>query len=266
MWTANESRLPAHTRAAILVAHPGHELRIFNWIEKHRPVYCCLTDGSGGSGASRTSSSLRLLRSLDIQTGPIFGRYRDREIYQFLLAGRVEIFVAMVEELADFWQTAGIECVVGDAIEGINPVHDVCRFMVDGAVERLTRRTGRAIVNRDFALDDVPDACPSALLEDALWLRLDEAALERKVTAALAYPELRFEVSQALQRFGRDAFAMECLRPSTGDLMTKRFEIERPQYESWGRMRVSAGIYDEIIRYRQHVLPICAAIREAARS
>src|SRR4051794_29308473 len=53
-------RLP-RGRAALVVAHPGHELRVHGWIEAVRPLVHVLTDGSGSSGRSRLESTRRVL-------------------------------------------------------------------------------------------------------------------------------------------------------------------------------------------------------------
>ena len=45
--------------------------------------------------------------------------------------------------------------------------------------------------------------------------------------------------------------------------MIEHFERELPPYERYGQIRVSEGRYTEIIRYRQHVLPVLAAIERA---
>ena len=249
--------------SAIVVAHPGHELRVFHWMERVRPLYCCLTEGSGGAGSSRMPSTDVVLERVGSRPGPIYGRYSDKEVYRLLLAGRTDVFVALAEELADLFVSAGIDEVAGDAVEGFNPSHDVCRFVIDGAVALARRRTGRPIDNRDFVLEARPDACPEASRDAAAWLRLDEAALDRKIDAALQYPELRPEVHAALERYGRGAFAVECLRPVTTALMLDALDGELPFYERYGEQRVRDGRYAEIIRYRQHVLPVRAAIETA---
>jgi hypothetical protein len=249
--------------SAIIVAHPGHELRVFHWMERARPLYCCLTEGSGGAASSRMPSTDVVLARIGAPSGPLYGRYADKEIYRLLLAGSVDVFVGLVDELADAFAAAGIDEVVGDAIEGFNPSHDICRFVIDGAVALAMRRTGRPIANRDFVLDAGPDTCPEAVRAATVWLHLDDAALDRKIDAAMQYPELRPEVEAALERFGRGAFAVECLRPATTGLMLDRFRSEVPAYERYGELRVRDGRYDEIIRYRQHVLPVRAAIEAA---
>jgi hypothetical protein len=254
-----DSPLPNTT--ALVVAHPGHELRVYHWLEKHHPLYCCLTDGSGGGGGatSRLSSTTRLLQTVGASVGPIYGRYPDTLVYRLLLDGCVGVFVALAEELAAALATANVDCVAGDAAEGFNPAHDVCRLIVDGAVELLRRRTGRAVRNFEFLLDGPPDVDHS----ESVVVRLDEAALERKLAAARDYTEMRHEVDAALGRYGRQAFAMECLRPAATASPTFRFEQELPDYERYGEQRVKEGRYFEIIRYRDHVRPVAMAIAAA---
>jgi hypothetical protein len=49
------------TRPALIIAHPGHELRVHHWIEKTRPLVLVLTDGSGRTTQSRLASTTRIL-------------------------------------------------------------------------------------------------------------------------------------------------------------------------------------------------------------
>ena len=74
---------------------------------------------------------------------------------------------------------------------------------------------------------------------------------------------MRDEVEAALGRYGRQAFAMECLRPAATTSPTFRFEQELPDYERHGGQRVKDGRYSEIIRYRDHVRPVAMAIAAA---
>lgn len=229
-------------------------------MEQHRPIYCCLTDGSGGDATSRLSSTTRLLDAVGASAGSIYGRYTDKYLYQLLLDKRVDVFVALAKELAAELEKAGVDYVAGDAVEGFNPAHDLCRLIIDGAVLIVRRRTGRDVRNYDFLLDGPHE--PSR--PGSIVVRLDEVALERKLAAASAYAEMRAEVEAALSRYGRPAFAMECLRPVATDARTLRFEHELPGYEHYGRKRVAEGRYSEVIRFRDHVRPVAMAIEEAA--
>ena len=251
---------PGPHTVALVVAHPGHELIVYHWMAEHQPIYCCLTDGSGGGATSRLSSTTRLLNTVGASAGPIYGRYRDRQVYRMLLDRRVDVFVALAKELAAALEEWGVDCVAGDAVEGFNPAHDVCRLIIDGAVLIVRRRTGREVRNYDFLLDGSHE--PSS--PGSIVVRLDEVALERKLAAARGYPEMRAEVEAALGRHGRQAFAMECLRPVATSMQASRFEQELPRYEHFGERRVTEGRYSKIIRYRDHVRPVAMAIEDAA--
>jgi AcrR family transcriptional regulator len=242
---------------AIVVAHPGHELVVHHYMEVHRPLYFCLTDGSGGNAASRLASTTDLLARVGARTGSIYGRFSDKELYRLLLDGRADVFVELLNELATSLIDAGIESVAGDAMEGFNPGHDVCRVLIDSAVAMVEARTGRALENFEFAVHNNPATDTEGAL---VRLDLDDDAFERKIAAAMAYREITDDVQDALDRFGREAFAVECLRPSSTRAMLERFETTPPSYESIGEGRVRDGRYREVVRYREHVAPVFRAL------
>src|SRR5262245_22036197 len=237
-------------KAAVVVAHPGHELMVHHFMELHQPLYFCLTDGSGGAAQPRMDSTARLLQSVGATAGSIYGRLADREIYQLLLDHKVNVFVELCDELARSLIDGGITIIAGDAIEGFNPIHDVCRALIDGAAARA----GRA-KSYEFSLDETPRAAPGALR-----LALDDDALQRKLEAARAYPESGREVEWALERFGAARFADEFLNPSSMEAKVAEFAAARPRYETYGQVRVHEGRYRDVIRYGEHVLPVFVAL------
>ena len=243
---------------AVVVAHPGHELVIHHWMEREPSLYFCLTDGSGGDGLSRMESTGLLLSSLGATPGSLYGRYTDRQVYRFLLEQRLDIFLALRDELAESMIDAGVTRVAGDAVEGFNPVHDLCRGLIDGAVDLIRTRTGRVVRNDEF---NVVEPAPHVHWRAATsGVQLDSAALSRKIAAAKAYPEMQEEVHRALDQFGVQAFAIESLQPSSLATMMEKYEGTPPAYEAFGKIRVDEGRYDEIIRYRAHLLPIFGAL------
>jgi hypothetical protein len=248
---------PQAGKVAIVVAHPGHELVVHHYLERNHPLYCCLTDGSGGKAQSRLESTSRLLQRTGAVTGPIYGRFSDKALYRLLLDGQVEVFVDLVNELAESLTAADIESVAGDAMEGFNPGHDLCRALIDSAVAIIQTRSGRTLRNYEFAVYNDPAADTKDV---RLRLELDDDALARKIEAAMAYREVKDDVLDALARFGREAFAVECLRPSSTPAMLEQFETNLPRYESIGESRVSEGRYREVVRYREHVLPVFNAL------
>jgi hypothetical protein len=247
-------------RAALVIAHPGHELRVHGWLELARPLVFILTDGSGRTGLSRLAASSEVLRRCGARPGPIYGRMSDRELYQALLDGRHELFAGLVEELVEALRRESVALVAGDAVEGFNPAHDVSRLLLNAAVARL-RSAGDAIDNRDFPLDGAPAGGSGGERAAAMRIRLDLPALARKLAAAQAYPGLEDEVRRALARFGPASFATEWLREVRYGLELDGLIAVPPFYEVHGERQVAAGYYRDAVRYRTHVAPLADHLR-----
>jgi hypothetical protein len=247
----------ANTKAsALVVAHPGHELRVHGWLTQSRPDVFILTDGSGHSAKSRLQSSARVLEETGASQGSIFGRFTDREIYAALLEQDVGLFADVAAELADALIARNITTVAGDAVEGYNPTHDMCRLIVDTAV-LIVRRRGTAIENCDFAVVGAGTSSPTMTVE------LDRAMLDRKMRAAREYAEMESEVDAAIAGY------------AAADFCTERFRVRdaaaslappdaKPFYETHGERQVAAGFYRNVVRYREHVEPLNDAVLASA--
>ncbi len=240
--------------ALLVVGHPGHELMVHGWLEAARPLVMVLTDGSGHAGVSRLASTAALLARAGATPAPIFGRFTDVELYRALLDCRTDVFVDLVEELADAIGHHQIAVVAGDDAEGFNPTHDVCRLIVDAAVS-AARGRGRSVVNTAFALMDAPSRTPQHTGASSSILTLTDAALERKLNAAFQYPEMAAEVSAARDRWGDEAFRIETFRHVRDCEIWAPRDVP-PDYERYGRKRVEEGVYPAVICYDQHVRPL----------
>jgi len=247
----------AGRRALLVIAHPGHELRVHGWLELVRPEVWVLTDGSGHGEQGRLASTARLLARAGATCGPLFGRFRDRDAYTLMMGGEVGAVGELVKLLADTLVSQRIDYVAGDACEGFNPVHDLCRLVIDAAVVTATQRGGRPVDDFEFALEGGPAWQGSG--EELSW-QLDEEALARKLAAARDYPELVDEVERAVAAFGEHAFARERLfRVEPFATLHTRFD-GKPQYERFGEERVAAGFYSQVLRYDEHYAPLTAAL------
>jgi len=274
-------------KAALVIAHPGHELCVYGWLEAVRPAVLVLTDGSGRSNGSRLPSTSSVLAHAEARPGPLYGKLTDRTVYAAILALDFGVFERFVADLAEVLEQEEVAEVVGDAMEGYNPVHDVCRLAIDAAVDVVGRRTGRRIVNRDFPLFARQDATPPDAA--ALRLELDEDTFERKLALARAYPELKGEVDAALDQvmleslrpfpelhaqaaevigaMGREAYRVECLCLVNGRAASPAAAGDaRPFYERYGELLAAQGVYRTPIRYREHVLPLAQALRRFAQT
>jgi hypothetical protein len=216
--------------------------------------------------------------------GPVYGEMNDVELYAAVLDHDHARFTRLADKLASMLIREEVGCVVGDAEEGYNPAHDICRLLINAAVGLVRRASGRLIANYDFTLIGPPGHCPEASRADSIRLNLDEAAFARKLSAARNYPELQAEVEAALsgagsvglrehpdlaRRTGSDFagagasdFHLECLRPVDARGASKSpFKGERPFYEEYGERQVTAGHYERVLRYREHMLPLAAALK-----
>ena len=271
------------TPNAVVVAHPGHEVRIHGWLERECPHVFILTDGSGRMGQPRIASTTEYLKKFGMQPQSIYGRLTDLEVYAAVLSRDFDPFLRLTEEMAEAFVSEGIVSVIGDASEGYNTTHDICRLIINASVEMAGRSLGRPLANYDYPVVYRPDHCPEHLRSEAVWLRLEDDAFWRKVGAAREfYPQLVAETEQAMQGNGHqavmdyfklhddkhaatqlsglDMFRIECLRPvSAGDLP---FESEFPFYEYQGQRKVQERLYAEVIRYREHIVPLADALRE----
>jgi hypothetical protein len=247
-------------QSALIVGHPGHELRVYGWLMQTRPVVHVLTDGSGGDGVSRVASTSTLLDGVGATRGSVYGNMTDREIYRAILDADHARFLVLAETLAADLARTGAELVAGDAIEGFNPAHDLCRYVINAAVRLASRATGRTIACYGFPLDSAPECAADGSDRGALTIRLDDAMLERKLKAAHDYAELRFEVERMLERFGREPFRTEYLCPV--DLRDPYgWDPTRiPVYETYGAERVKSGVYQHVITFRDHVQPLADAL------
>lgn len=87
----------------------------------------------------------------------IYGRFTDVELYELMLRGDAAAVVALMWELVAAFRRDGVDGVVGDALEGFNPSHDLCRFLINAVVLLLRKETGRDMLNFAFPLDASPE-------------------------------------------------------------------------------------------------------------
>lgn len=243
-------------RPVLVIGHPGHELRVFGWLRRVKPRVHILTDGGGRAGAPRVAASIRLIEAEGATIGEIRAPLTDREAYAAMLRGDAGPFLDIAARLADDLRRSGATFIAGDAFEGYNPTHDACRAIIDAVVDRL-QREGRTVANHDFPLVGPPDAGPGGQRGGAVVVTLDEHELAHKVRAGHAYSQLEAEVTTALVENGAQAFAVECLRPAE----PLPHLLEAPFYERYGERQVAAGHYREVLRYREHFVPLARALR-----
>lgn len=256
--------LDSYRRAAVVIGHPGHELKVFGWITTHHPRVYVLTDGSGQNGVSRLSATENLLTQIGAERGEVFGAATDAEIYEAILEQRVSFFLNILDAIAESFVSHSIDFVAGDLSEGFNPTHDLCRELIDAAVALVQRARKVSIPNYGFSLTEGESSYEPSHDRDCMHLRLDHDLLRRKLQAARSYAELSGEIQSAIQHYGEEYFGVECLKKNNLTVPPLWAESGKPHYERCGEQRKTEGKYASVIRYREHIVPIVTAIREHA--
>jgi hypothetical protein len=232
----------------LIVAHPGHELRLFDWMERERPLVFILSDGSGGAQSSRLAYSASVIRAAGATLIEGSGERSDREWYAAVLAGDIPAFTEIADTIAAAALANDAPLVVSDAADGYNPLHDLCQAIASAVVARIARgsKPPKFLVS---------PATASAMGTEAVAWKLQDETARRKRLAISAYTPLAEEAARLLAE-EPDALPTERLLAPAFDWP----ENWTPEWEAFGRKRVNEGRFAAPITYRDHVLPIAQAL------
>jgi hypothetical protein len=247
-------------RTAVIVGHPGHELRVYGLLETLRPTVFVLTDGSGQSSTSRVGSTMRLLERAGAAAGSICGRFPDRVLYEAILHADWELCESLSAELCLALIRERVELVLCDALEGFCSVHELAHLLAQAAVRRAQPYLSRPITLTEFPVVNKPLDAAELNPHGDLWLELEAETLHRKLHMARGYPEIAREVEETLHRFGLSPFRCEGLRRIDPSAALARPSRMPPFYERHGLELVQAGVYSATITYRDHLLPLAQAL------
>jgi len=222
-----------------VVAHPSHELRVHGWLQQARPLAFVMTDGGGRAGQPRLPATTRVLTEVGAQPGAIYGQLADLELYAAILSQDLELFTDMADELAHSLVHAQIEYVVGDAAEGYSSAHDICRMLINAAVDIAKHKHDHEIQNFDFLVVGPPEEYSMRVNSEAIWVHLDDVMFARKITAAHGYsPKLAADIEttlkgdkfQGIKRFSEPMIAGE-VDVELGQMVLKALK-SRPELDA----------------------------------
>jgi len=236
------------------MAHPGHELMLHHWMERHRPVVFALSDGSGSLGVARVERSKRVIEASGASVGAVFGLLPDAAWYRAIVAQDVTPFMRVVESITD--GATPPATVVSDSIEYFNPLHDLCCVVAHVATGRINGRGGKPVQHLEYPIEAESDR-PSGQR-----LTLDGPALARKHTAVANYEELKNEIERRSSGMNLDDLGRETLHMARCSEMWPQDLPVEPLYEKYGRMRVSSGVYRDVITYADHVRPLAMRLMD----
>jgi hypothetical protein len=244
--------IPFRSMAHLLVAHPGHELLLYGWISRNRPVVHVLTDGGANSSGMQLGETSERLLGVGARPSAIFGRLSDSEAYTMILERNTALLLSLVTELASQLERDRPAMLVSDAAESYNPVHDLCRLIGGAAIAMA----GVPTEQYEFSVVNHPDSSGAAVVID-----LDPAEHAAKMELARAQAASLPDIEALVTRYGADAYRRETLCRVAD--WTAIDDGAPPLYERYGEERVAAGQYMTVIRRREHMLPLRDALRAA---
>jgi hypothetical protein len=259
MMSLSANRLATTPHVGLAVAHPGHELRLTHGIARRRPTVFILTSGSRhGVDRARVDASRRLLGALGARPGALFGQCLDRDVYAWIMAGEAHRFANLARQLADHIVAQRLDMVVTDAWQLYNVTHDIWHLVTRAAVALASERLGRPVACFDYAVTP-PALALRSMGETHDSRRLDDGDILRKLEMAAAFPAIAQDVAEVLAAGGPAFIAIESLHHprSMPELLPRPGEV--PLYERIGEMRVQAGLYDSVLRWR-HAAPIASEL------
>jgi len=158
------------------------------------------------------------------------------------------LLLSLVTELAEQLERDRPAIIVGDAAEGYNPVHDLCRLIAGSAIAMAgvsTKQLEYAVVNHPHSFEEIA-------------IDLDAAEYAAKMESARGEAALLTDIDELLARHGADVYRREALCRVAD--WTALGGGESPLYERHGEERVAAGRYTKVIRRREHMLPLRDAL------
>ena len=221
-------------------------------MERRRPRVFVLTDGSGGAAASRLEHSRAILDAAGAAAGEVFGEATDRTWYAALLAGDQAPFQRAVALIVAAARRHRPGLLVTDAVDGHNPLHDLCQAIGSAVAARLAAG-GQRLQHL------VARATADGIGEPVECWPLEAEAVGRKRLAVAGYVPLAEEARHILATEPAALRQEELLRPT--------FTWPRdwlPAWEAFGRRRVAEGRFAQAITYAGHVRPIATALLESS--
>ena len=250
-------------RAALVVAHPAHEVRILRWLSLVRPHVYILTQGSrSGADSTRRAASERLIEAHGATVAKDWAGAWDRDLYDMLLDGKYGALLDWADQLTEDFIAREIDLVVADSWQLYNVAHEITYVIAALAAQRAREALGRevALVTYPVVPHSMSPAAPVA--PTLARFKLTQAAVNTKRAAMEQIPDIATEASAIDESEGREAHALETFNAALPLGSILRTPREAPVYEVFGMERVKAGIYTDVVRW-PHVQRACEALINA---
>lgn len=258
-WLTDPAR-----RAALVIAHPAHEIRVLHWLMSVRPHVYILTQGSrSGADSARREASELLITAQGAKIAKTWGGAWDRDLYDMLLDGQYDKLLKWADDLTADFIGHEVDLVVADSWQHYNVAHDITYTLARLAVQRARDALGRDITLVTYPVVP-PTLAPGAPLAAAVaTLRLPSPSVATKIGALGLIPGIASEASDINAAEGADAHMYEAFHNALPLEQLLQTPTQTPLYEVFGEERVRAGIYTDVVRW-PHLLRACEALVQAS--
>lgn len=281
---------------ALCISHPGHELRLYGFMEQASPFVFLLTDGSHRTGKDMMFDSIRCIDKATKYGKKVTAGYlatpeskkifklsdhekpegenhlKDLDIYHEILNHYEGIFRMYINFLKINFIKYKVDHVVSDPREETNLCHEIMNIMVQVAIQEVKNQTGKIITHYDFAIDmpfnfNIDEGC--------IHVQLDEYAVERKLDAVLKYPlgimDMKPNISMdynLLLEFNKMPNGASTIKAMAKDINFDYLKneylrpfvftesVDKPLYQTHGEKAVADGKYHDVITYQNHLKPL----------
>lgn len=237
-------------RSALVIAHPAHEIRVFEWMSRVRPLTFVLTTGSrSGNDRTRLEATRAIIRETGARVAKAWSGVEDRVLYAWLMEGRSAGLAEHVVSLADALVDAETELVVADSWQLYNVAHDITHVIARVAASLASDRLGRSIPVVCFPVVPTAMAPEVELGDEIVSLTLGEERYQTKMAMARRIPLVAQEVEDIERADGPDALRCEAFHMPAPLAGVRSAPAIKPYYEQYGEARVAAGLYKDVIRW-----------------
>lgn len=238
---------------ALIIAHPGHELLIYKWLKNNPCRVYIFSDGSGSANEARIHKSIELLNNIGSVKSDSIESIPDKALYQKVLNKESDFFINIAERIYSELILTNVDIIIGDRMEGFNPIHDICRMLINSVAARLDKKN---LKNYSFSLENL--SSESEAFESII---LSDEEFEEKLNAANNYHELDSESVRLRSKFQDEVFKTEKLLLEKPENLDESSYVN-PYYESFGKRQIEKGVYKDLITYKDHLFPIYTALKD----
>jgi hypothetical protein len=253
----------------MVFAHPGHELTVAGMLLRYQPHLLFLTRADAGQDQGREQLARYGLDQMGLAGKATFLRIAEAEVFRALINGDWAFFQTLRNHILEWLVNVRPALVFGDAFEFYNVNHDLCRVLLDSAVQEYRASTGDTPANHEILLACYANSALAAqpmhmfdfLAPKLAYCELTQAEVARKQELIRVLGSRNSYIGAIAHAVPQERFRQEPYRPLPRPRdYTQRFSVPWPTYEEHGRQRTQSGKYEQAILFSQHFVPLAQAI------